>query len=124
MSGQVSRGSHGDIAFTLDAAGLRELARCLIDAAHDIDANPARASCAGIEVIDVTETALFLGPSGVGKTESALALAEFLFGAEDAVVTLNMSEYMEKHSVARLIGAPPGYIGYEEGGQLTERVRQ
>jgi ATP-dependent Clp protease ATP-binding subunit ClpC len=67
---------------------------------------------------------LFLGPSGVGKTESALALAEFLFGAEDAVVTLNMSEYMEKHNVARLIGAPPGYVGYEEGGQLTERVRQ
>ncbi|MGH2367471.1 MAG: AAA family ATPase [Chloroflexota bacterium] len=67
---------------------------------------------------------LFLGPSGVGKTESALALAEFLFGAEDAVITLNMSEYMEKHNVARLIGAPPGYVGYEEGGQLTERVRQ
>jgi ATP-dependent Clp protease ATP-binding subunit ClpC len=67
---------------------------------------------------------LFLGPSGVGKTESALALAEFLFGSEDAVVTLNMSEYMEKHNVARLIGAPPGYVGYEEGGQLTERVRQ
>jgi ATP-dependent Clp protease ATP-binding subunit ClpC len=67
---------------------------------------------------------LFLGPSGVGKTESALALAEFLFGAEDAVVTLNMSEYMEKHNAARLIGAPPGYVGYEEGGQLTERVRQ
>ncbi len=67
---------------------------------------------------------LFLGPSGVGKTESALALAEFLFGSEDAVVTLNMSEYMEKHNAARLIGAPPGYVGYEEGGQLTERVRQ
>ncbi|HEV2125382.1 MAG TPA: ATP-dependent Clp protease ATP-binding subunit, partial [Chloroflexota bacterium] len=67
---------------------------------------------------------LFLGPSGVGKTESALALAEFLFGAEDAVITLNMSEYMEKHNAARLIGSPPGYVGYEEGGQLTERVRQ
>ncbi|HEX2185255.1 MAG TPA: AAA family ATPase, partial [Chloroflexota bacterium] len=67
---------------------------------------------------------LFLGPSGVGKTESALALAEFLFGSEDAVITLNMSEYMEKHTVARLIGAPPGYVGYDEGGQLTERVRQ
>jgi ATP-dependent Clp protease ATP-binding subunit ClpC len=67
---------------------------------------------------------LFLGPTGVGKTESALALAEFLFGSEDAVVTLNMSEYMEKHNVARLIGAPPGYVGYEEGGQLTEKVRQ
>jgi ATP-dependent Clp protease ATP-binding subunit ClpA len=67
---------------------------------------------------------LFLGPSGVGKTESGLALAEFLFGTEDAVITLNMSEYMEKHNVARLIGAPPGYIGYDEGGQLTERVLQ
>ncbi len=67
---------------------------------------------------------LFLGPTGVGKTESALALAEFLFGTEDAVITLNMSEYMERHNVARLIGAPPGYIGYEEGGQLTEKVRQ
>ena len=67
---------------------------------------------------------LFLGPSGVGKTESALALAEFLFGTEDAVITLNMSEYMEKHNVARLIGAPPGYVGYDEGGQLTEAVRR
>jgi ATP-dependent Clp protease ATP-binding subunit ClpC len=67
---------------------------------------------------------LFLGPTGVGKTESALALAEFLFGTEDAVIALNMSEYMERHNVARLIGAPPGYVGYEEGGQLTEKVRQ
>jgi ATP-dependent Clp protease ATP-binding subunit ClpC len=67
---------------------------------------------------------LFLGPSGVGKTESALALAEFLFGTEDAVITLNMSEYMEKHNAARLIGAPPGYVGYDEGGQLTEAVRR
>ncbi len=67
---------------------------------------------------------LFLGPTGVGKTELARALAEFLFGDEHAMVRLDMSEYMEKHSVARFIGAPPGYVGYEEGGQLTERVRR
>ncbi|MBC7337053.1 MAG: AAA family ATPase, partial [Clostridia bacterium] len=67
---------------------------------------------------------LFLGPTGVGKTELARALAEFLFGTEDAMIRLDMSEYMEKHSVARLIGAPPGYVGYEEGGQLTEAVRR
>ncbi|HVA62601.1 MAG TPA: ATP-dependent chaperone ClpB [Terriglobales bacterium] len=69
-------------------------------------------------------TFLFLGPTGVGKTELARALAEFLFDDEHAMLRLDMSEYMEKHSVARLIGAPPGYVGYEEGGQLTERVRR
>ena len=67
---------------------------------------------------------LFLGPTGVGKTELSKALAEFLFDDEKAIVRLDMSEYMEKHSVARLIGAPPGYVGYEEGGQLTETVRR
>ena len=67
---------------------------------------------------------LFLGPTGVGKTELCRALAETLFDSEDAMVRVDMSEYMEKHSVARLIGAPPGYVGYEEGGQLTERVRR
>jgi ATP-dependent Clp protease ATP-binding subunit ClpB len=67
---------------------------------------------------------LFLGPTGVGKTELARALAEFLFDDESAMIRLDMSEYMEKHSVARLIGAPPGYVGYEEGGQLTEAVRR
>jgi ATP-dependent Clp protease ATP-binding subunit ClpB len=67
---------------------------------------------------------LFLGPTGVGKTELARALAEFLFDDERAIIRLDMSEYMEKHSVARMIGAPPGYVGYEEGGQLTERVRR
>ncbi|MFC4636902.1 ATP-dependent chaperone ClpB [Deinococcus hohokamensis] len=67
---------------------------------------------------------MFLGPTGVGKTELAKALAEFLFDSPDAMVRLDMSEYMEKHSVARLIGAPPGYVGYEEGGQLTESVRR
>ncbi len=67
---------------------------------------------------------LFLGPTGVGKTELAKALAEFLFDDEAAMIRIDMSEYMEKHSVARLIGAPPGYIGYDEGGQLTEAVRR
>ena len=67
---------------------------------------------------------LFLGPTGVGKTELCRALAEALFDSEDAMVRIDMSEYMEKHAVARLIGAPPGYVGYEEGGQLTERVRR
>jgi ATP-dependent Clp protease ATP-binding subunit ClpC len=67
---------------------------------------------------------IFLGPSGVGKTELSKALAEFLFGDEDALVQLDMSEYMEKHTVSRLIGSPPGYVGYEEGGQLTEAVRR
>jgi ATP-dependent Clp protease ATP-binding subunit ClpB len=67
---------------------------------------------------------LFLGPTGVGKTELARALAEFLFDDERAMVRIDMSEYMEKHSVSRLVGAPPGYVGYEEGGQLTETVRR
>jgi ATP-dependent Clp protease ATP-binding subunit ClpB len=67
---------------------------------------------------------IFLGPTGVGKTELARALAEFLFDDENNMVRLDMSEYMEKHTVARLIGAPPGYVGYDEGGQLTEAVRR
>ena len=67
---------------------------------------------------------LFLGPTGVGKTELARALAEFMFDTQDAMVRIDMSEYMEKHSVSRLVGAPPGYVGYEEGGQLTEAVRR
>ncbi|HPM24453.1 MAG TPA: ATP-dependent Clp protease ATP-binding subunit, partial [Phycisphaerae bacterium] len=67
---------------------------------------------------------IFLGPSGVGKTLLAKTLAEFMFGDEDAMITIDMSEYMEKHNVSRLIGAPPGYVGYEEGGQLTERIRR
>jgi ATP-dependent Clp protease ATP-binding subunit ClpB len=67
---------------------------------------------------------LFLGPTGVGKTELARALAEFMFDSQDAMIRVDMSEYMEKHSVSRLVGAPPGYVGYEEGGQLTEAVRR
>jgi ATP-dependent Clp protease ATP-binding subunit ClpB len=67
---------------------------------------------------------IFMGPTGVGKTELAKALAEFIFDSEQAIVRIDMSEYMEKHAVARLIGAPPGYVGYEEGGYLTEAVRR
>ncbi|WP_459806083.1 AAA family ATPase, partial [Herbidospora sp. RD11066] len=67
---------------------------------------------------------IFAGPSGVGKTELSKALAEFLFGDEDALIMLDMSEFMEKHTVSRLFGSPPGYVGYEEGGQLTEKVRR
>ncbi len=67
---------------------------------------------------------IFLGPTGVGKTHLAKALAKFMFGDEDALIQIDMSEYMEKHTVSRLVGAPPGYVGYEEGGQLTERVRR
>jgi len=67
---------------------------------------------------------IFLGPTGVGKTELAKTLAEFLFGDSDALIQLDMSEYMEKHTVSRLVGSPPGYVGYDEGGQLTESVRR
>ena len=67
---------------------------------------------------------IFLGPSGVGKTETAKSLTEFLFGDEDALIQIDMSEYMEKHAVSRLVGSPPGYVGYDEGGQLTEAVRR
>jgi ATP-dependent Clp protease ATP-binding subunit ClpC len=67
---------------------------------------------------------IFLGPTGVGKTQLAKELARYLFDTEDALIRIDMSEYMEKFSVSRLIGAPPGYVGYEEGGQLTEKVRR
>ncbi len=88
-------------------------------------ANAVRRSRAGLQDPNrPLGSFLFLGPTGVGKTELARALAEFLFDDESAMIRLDMSEYMEKHTVARLIGAPPGYIGYEEGGQLTEAVRR
>ena len=74
--------------------------------------------------IDRIGSFIFLGPTGVGKTELSRALAEFLFDDENAMIRIDMSEYMEKHTVARLIGAPPGYVGYEEGGQLSEAVRR
>jgi ATP-dependent Clp protease ATP-binding subunit ClpB len=88
-------------------------------------ANAVRRSRAGLQDPNrPTGSFIFLGPTGVGKTETARALAEFLFDDERAMVRLDMSEYMEKHAVARMIGAPPGYIGYDEGGQLTEAVRR
>ncbi len=88
-------------------------------------ANAVRRSRAGLQDPNrPTGSFIFLGPTGVGKTETARALAEFLFDDERAMVRLDMSEYMEKHSVSRMIGAPPGYIGYDEGGQLTEAVRR
>ena len=87
--------------------------------------NALRRSRAGLQDPDrPIGTFLFLGPTGVGKTELARALAEFMFDTQDAMVRIDMSEYMEKHAVSRLVGAPPGYVGYDEGGQLTEAVRR
>ena len=87
--------------------------------------NAVRRARAGLQDPDrPVGSFIFLGPTGVGKTETARALAEFLFDDERAMVRIDMSEYMEKHAVARLIGAPPGYVGFEEGGQLTEAVRR
>src|SRR5246127_1808963 len=95
------------------------------DAALSVVANAIRRSRAGLrDPKGPIGSFLFLGPTGVGKTETARALAEFLFDDEQAMVRIDMSEYMEKHAVARLIGAPPGYIGFDEGGQLTEAVRR
>ncbi len=95
------------------------------DAALTIVANAIRRSRAGLsDPKRPIGSFIFLGPTGVGKTETARALAEFLFDDEQAMVRIDMSEYMEKHAVARLIGAPPGYVGYDEGGQLTEAVRR
>jgi ATP-dependent Clp protease ATP-binding subunit ClpB len=95
------------------------------DHALEVVANALRRSRA--EISDPNRpigSFIFLGPTGVGKTETAKALAEFMFDTEQAIVRIDMSEYMEKHAVSRLIGAPPGYVGYEEGGQLTEKVRR
>jgi ATP-dependent Clp protease ATP-binding subunit ClpB len=87
--------------------------------------NALRRSRAGLQDPDrPIGTFLFIGPTGVGKTELARALAEFMFDSQDAMVRIDMSEYMEKHAVSRLVGAPPGYVGYDEGGQLTEAVRR
>ena len=95
------------------------------DAALSVVANAIRRSRAGLsDPKRPIGSFIFLGPTGVGKTETARALAEFLFDDEAAMVRIDMSEYMEKHAVARLIGAPPGYVGYDEGGQLTEAVRR
>jgi ATP-dependent Clp protease ATP-binding subunit ClpB len=95
------------------------------DAALERVANAVRRSRAGLsDPRRPIGSFIFLGPTGVGKTELARALAEFLFDDEHAMVRIDMSEYMEKHAVSRLIGAPPGYVGYDEGGQLTEQVRR
>ncbi|HEX8067786.1 MAG TPA: ATP-dependent chaperone ClpB [Thermoleophilaceae bacterium] len=95
------------------------------DEAVEAVSNALRRSRAGLQDPNrPIGTFLFIGPTGVGKTELARALAEFMFDSEQAMVRIDMSEYMEKHSVARLVGAPPGYVGYEEGGQLTETVRR
>jgi ATP-dependent Clp protease ATP-binding subunit ClpB len=104
-----------------------ELASRIIGQARAVQAvsDAVRRSRAGVADPDrPAGSFLFLGPTGVGKTELAKALAEFLFDDERAMVRIDMSEYSEKHSVARLVGAPPGYVGYEEGGQLTEVVRR
>ncbi len=105
----------------------QELAKRVIGQTEAVEAvaNAVRRSRAGLQDPNrPIGSFIFLGPTGVGKTETARALAEFLFDDEHAMVRIDMSEYMEKHAVARLIGAPPGYIGYEEGGQLTEAVRR
>jgi ATP-dependent Clp protease ATP-binding subunit ClpB len=95
------------------------------DEAVEAVSNALRRSRAGLQDPDrPIGNFLFLGPTGVGKTELARALAEFMFDSQDAMVRIDMSEYMEKHAVSRLVGAPPGYVGYEEGGQLTEAVRR
>ena len=104
-----------------------ELARRVIGQREAVEAvsNAVRRSRAGLQDPNrPIGSFIFLGPTGVGKTETARALAQFLFDDEQAMVRIDMSEYMEKHAVARLIGAPPGYVGYEEGGQLTEAVRR
>src|SRR5881392_165773 len=104
-----------------------ELHRRIVDQAEAVTAvsKSIRRTRAGLkDPKRPTGSFIFLGPSGVGKTELSKALAEFLFGDEDALIQLDMSEYMEKHTVSRLIGSPPGYVGYEEGGQLTEAVRR
>ncbi len=105
----------------------QELARRVVgqDEAVQAVANAVRRSRAGLQDPNrPIGSFIFLGPTGVGKTETARALADFLFDDEHAMVRIDMSEYMEKHAVARLIGAPPGYVGYEEGGQLTEAIRR
>jgi len=95
------------------------------DEALEAVANAVRRARAGLQDLNrPVGSFIFLGPTGVGKTETARALAEFLFDDERSMIRLDMSEYMEKHAVARMIGAPPGYVGYEEGGQLTEAVRR
>jgi ATP-dependent Clp protease ATP-binding subunit ClpB len=117
MEGEVEKLIHMEERLHLRVIGQEEAVEAVSDA--------LRRSRAGLSDPDrPIGTFLFLGPTGVGKTELARALAEFMFDSQDAMVRIDMSEYMEKHSVSRLVGAPPGYVGYEEGGQLTEAVRR
>jgi ATP-dependent Clp protease ATP-binding subunit ClpB len=117
MEGEVEKLVHMEERLHRRVIGQAEAVQAVSDA--------LRRSRAGLSDPDrPIGTFLFLGPTGVGKTELARALAEFMFDSQDAMVRIDMSEYMEKHSVARLVGAPPGYVGYEEGGQLTEAVRR
>ncbi len=121
-TGRLLEGETGKLLRMEDELGRRVVGqRQAVQAVSDA----VRRARAGISDPDrPTGSFLFLGPTGVGKTELAKALAEFLFDAERAMVRIDMSEYAEKHSVARLVGAPPGYVGYDEGGQLTEAVRR
>ncbi len=117
VEGEVEKLIHMEERLHLRVIGQEEAVSAVSDA--------LRRSRAGLSDPDrPIGTFLFLGPTGVGKTELARALAEFMFDSQDAMVRIDMSEYMEKHSVSRLVGAPPGYVGYEEGGQLTEAVRR
>jgi ATP-dependent Clp protease ATP-binding subunit ClpB len=117
MEGEVEKLVHMEERLHRRVVGQEEAVRAVSDA--------LRRSRAGLSDPDrPIGTFLFLGPTGVGKTELARALAEFMFDSSDAMVRIDMSEYMEKHAVSRLVGAPPGYVGYEEGGQLTEAVRR
>ncbi len=121
-AGRLLEGETGKLLRMEDELGTR-----LVGQSRAVTAvsDAVRRSRAGVADPDrPTGSFLFLGPTGVGKTELAKALAEFLFDDERAMVRIDMSEYGEKHSVARLVGAPPGYIGYEEGGQLTEAIRR
>ena len=117
MEGEVEKLIHMEERLHRRVIGQEEAVQAVSDA--------LRRSRAGLSDPDrPIGTFLFLGPTGVGKTELARALAEFMFDSQDAMVRIDMSEYMEKHTVSRLVGAPPGYVGYEEGGQLTEAVRR
>jgi ATP-dependent Clp protease ATP-binding subunit ClpB len=117
MEGEVEKLIHMEERLHQRVIGQQEAVAAVSDA--------LRRSRAGLSDPDrPIGTFLFLGPTGVGKTELARALAQFMFDSQDAMVRIDMSEYMEKHAVARLVGAPPGYVGYEEGGQLTESVRR
>jgi ATP-dependent Clp protease ATP-binding subunit ClpB len=121
----VSRLLEGEVEKLVHMEGRLHLRVIGQDEAVEAVANALRRSRAGLQDPDrPIGTFLFLGPTGVGKTELARALAEFMFDSQDAMIRIDMSEYMEKHSVSRLVGAPPGYIGYDEGGQLTEAVRR